>query len=74
MEQSEAFKNGVTTVKALEKQLETCKNMGRVCKQSAVEVTKEIEEHFAKCMNALAARKDTLLREVAQEVSNQSKL
>jgi hypothetical protein len=73
MEQSEAFKSGAATIKALEKQLEACRNSGGECEQRAVELTKEIEEHFAKCMNTLAARKEVLLREIAQKVSDRSK-
>jgi hypothetical protein len=73
MEQSEAFKSGAATIKALEKQLEACRNIGGECEQRAVELTKEIEEHFAKCMNTLAARKEVLLREIAQKVSDRSK-
>jgi hypothetical protein len=73
MEQSEAFKSGQATIKALEKQLDVCGKIGQVCEKSAAEVTKEIEEHFAKCMNALAARKEALLKEVELKVSNHSK-
>jgi hypothetical protein len=73
MEQSKAFKSGAATIKSLEKQLEACRNSGGECEQRAVEITNEIEEHFAKCMNYLAARKEVLLREIAQEVSDRSK-
>ena len=61
MEQSEAFKNVVTTIKILEEKLSLCTN---ISKQSLDIAEQEIEEHFAKCLNALAARKEELLREV----------
>jgi hypothetical protein len=72
MQQNEAFMSGESTIKALEKQLIACENMIKACEQSAEEVTQEIEEHFARCMNSLAARKEVLLREVAQNVAAQS--
>jgi hypothetical protein len=73
MQQSEVFRSGEATIKVLERQLKACANVGRVCEQSAVEATREIEEHFARCINALAARKDALLSEVAEKVNNHSK-
>eukprot|EP00026_Physarum_polycephalum_P006411 Phypoly_transcript_06453.p1 GENE.Phypoly_transcript_06453~~Phypoly_transcript_06453.p1 ORF type:complete len:475 (+),score=60.27 Phypoly_transcript_06453:360-1784(+) len=36
-----------------------------------MEAEKEIEEFFAKCVDALAVRKDTLLRELGSEISHQ---
>jgi hypothetical protein len=74
MQQSEAFKSGEATIQALEKQLTACGNISKACEESAKEATQQIEEHFARCMNALAARKEVLLREVAQNVVDQSKL
>ena len=41
---------------------------------SGKEAEKDIEEHFAKCMNALAERKAVLLREAANKVTSQSML
>ena len=72
MEHSEGFKNVVATIKALEKQLSLCGDSIRVCEQSAVEAEEEIEEHFAKCMNALAARKASLVRQIPEKVALQS--
>jgi hypothetical protein len=74
MQQSEVFKSGEAIIQALEKQLTACENISKVCEQSAREATQQIEEHFARCMNTLAARKEVLLREVAQNVADQSKL
>ena len=39
---------------------------------SGKEAEKDIEEHFAKCMNALAARKAVLLGEAAHKITSQS--
>ena len=39
---------------------------------SGREAEKEIEEHFAKCINALAERKAVLLKEASHKVTNQS--
>ena len=39
---------------------------------SGKEAERDIEEHFAKCMNALAERKSVLLGEAALKVTNQS--
>ena len=68
MEQSEAFKNVVTTIKILEEKLALCTNISN---QSLHIAEQEIEEHFAKCLNALAARKEELL-ELLREVKLQS--
>ena len=40
--------------------------------QSGKEAEKNIEEHFGKCINALAERKAVLLKEASQQVTNQS--
>ena len=69
MEQSEAFKSAAARIKLLESKLAACANNNE---NSATQAEKEIEEHFAKCMNALAARKADLLREVKQKVNHQS--
>ena len=68
MEQSEAFKNVVTTIKILEDKLSLCAN---ISKQSLDTAEQDIKEHFAKCLNALAARKEELLREVKLQVNIQ---
>ena len=70
MEQSETFKSAAATIKLLESKLAACSN--NRCEYSATQAEKEIEEYFAKCMNALATRKADLLREVKQNVNHQS--
>ena len=72
MEQSEEFKGLEALIKTLEQRLSTCRNFNSVCEESAKEAEREIEEHFAKCFNALASRKAALLREIAEKVNNQS--
>lgn len=72
MAQSEGFKEVQTLVNALEKRLSVCKNINQICEQSAREAGQEIEEHFAKCFNALAARKAELLKQVTTEMANHS--
>jgi hypothetical protein len=71
MEQSEGFKSVDSKIKSLEKELSLCDETMKDFEKSGKEAEKEIEEHFARCMNALAARKEVLLREVAQKVTNQ---
>jgi ribonucleotide monophosphatase NagD (HAD superfamily) len=73
MQQSEVFKSGEATIKYLEKQLEACGKINIVCEKSVGKATKEIEEHFLKCVNALAARKEVLLKQIAQRVADQRK-
>ena len=68
MEQSEAFKNVATTIKILEEKLSLCANISN---QSLNTAEQDIEEHFAKCLNALAARKEELLRDVKLQVNIQ---
>lgn len=74
MEQSEGYKSLQAKISVLEQQLSLCANANKECEESSKEVEKEIEEHFAKCMNALAERKASLLRGVAQKVKAQSML
>lgn len=72
LEQSEGFKILDTALKDLEHQLSLCDASTKICEQSAVEAAKEIEDHFARCMDLLVARKEVLLREVLQRVEYQS--
>lgn len=72
MERNEAYKNVLIKILELEKQLSLCDDAIKECDQSAVEAEKKIEEHFAQCANALAARKDTLLSELAHKAASQS--
>jgi hypothetical protein len=71
MEQSEGFKNVDSKIKSLEQELSLCNESIKDLEQSGKGAEKEIEEHFARCMNALAARKLVLLREVSNNVTNQ---
>ena len=72
MEQSEGFKTAVSKIKLLENQLLFCDKTMKECEQSGIKAEQEIEEHFAKCLNFLATRKETLLKEVAQKVITHS--
>ena len=72
MEQSEGYKKLEAKLQAFEQQLPLCDKANKVCERSGKDAEKDIEEHFAKCMNALAERKAALLREVARKVANQS--
>jgi uncharacterized protein YlxW (UPF0749 family) len=72
MEESEGFKNVATKIKFLEQQLTLCNKTIKDYEQAGQTAEKEIEEHFAKCVNALAARMTVLLRGIAQKITNQS--
>jgi hypothetical protein len=72
MEQSEGFKGVDSKIKSLEEQLSLCDKTIKDFEQSGKEAEKEIEDHFARCMNSLAARKAVLLKEVAHKLTNQS--
>jgi hypothetical protein len=71
MEHSEGFKSVESKIKSLEQQLSLCSKTIKDFEQSGKDAEKEIEEHFARCMNSLAARKVVLLEEVAQKIANQ---
>lgn len=70
MEQSRVYKRVEAIIKDLERQLALC--TAQTCEASGSDAKKEIEEHFARCINALAERKEALLREVDQRVANKS--
>jgi hypothetical protein len=72
MEQSEGFKLVEGLLEELEHQLSLCDGGTIKCEQSAAETEREIEVHFAMCMDFLVARKATLLKEVSQLVEDQS--
>jgi hypothetical protein len=72
MEQSEGFKGVDSKIKSLEQQLSLCDKAIKDFEQSGKDAEKEIEEHFAKCMNSLAERKAVLLKDVAQKIVTQS--
>jgi hypothetical protein len=72
MEQSAGFKDAVSKVAELEQQLSLCEKMIGECENSETDAKHEINEHFAKCLSLLAARKEALLGEVAQKAVVQS--
>jgi hypothetical protein len=72
MEQSEGFRGVDSKIKSLEHQLSLCDKTIKDFEQSGKDAEKEIEEHFAMCMNSLAARKAVLLKEVSQKIIIQS--
>jgi hypothetical protein len=72
MEQSEGFKSVYSKIKSLEQQLSLCDKTIKDFEQSGKDAEQDIEEHFAMCMNSLAARKAVLLKEVSHKITNQS--
>lgn len=71
MEQNEEYKRVEGMIRDIEQQLALCNNTSQTCEVSGRDAEREIEEHFARVMNNLAARKQVLLREVEQKVANQ---
>jgi hypothetical protein len=67
MEQSEGFKSVALQIKSLEQELSLCDEAIKDVEQSGKDVEKEIEEHFARCMNSLAARKEVLFERGVSE-------
>jgi hypothetical protein len=61
-------------VNELEFQLKMSKEASKEWDKVGEEAEKEIQEHFGKCLVALAERKAALMKEVAQKVSYQSML
>jgi len=70
MENNEEFKKVVNNIKQLEHKLQQVDE--KVLEQENSEAEKEIKEHFAQCVNALAARQEELLREFHEQVSKRS--
>ena len=56
----------------MHKFIHICSMIKKLIQSSGKDAEKDIEEHFAWCMNALAERKAVLLRETAQTVENKS--
>ena len=73
MENNKEFRSVVENIKQLEQQLLLSVDCKRY-EQEGEEMEKEIEEHFARCMNSLAARKEALLRELNKHISDKSML
>ena len=72
MENSEEFKRMVTCINQLEQQLLSIQEDAMVNEKYGVEAEEEIESYFARCEQALAARKVTLLRELEEKIKSQS--
>lgn len=72
MEQSEYFRGVIAFIKELEQQLLKCNETFHTIQHAGEDVAKEIEEHFAKCLSLLAARKAALLSEVESKLNDQS--
>ena len=74
MENSEEFKRMVTSINQLAQQLLSIQEDAMVNEKYGVEAEEEIESYFARCEQALAAKKVTLLRELAEQIKSQSML
>lgn len=71
MAQSEEYNKVEALIRDLKHQLAMYGSSSCTCEETAKHARKEIEEHFAICMNNLAARKEKLLKEVDQKVEAQ---
>ena len=72
MENREDFKRVVEGINKLEQQLLSIVEDGKVNDKYAAEAEEEVERYFSRCEQALAARKEGLLRELAQKLTAQS--
>ena len=72
MEQREDFKRVVEGINQLEQQLLSIVEDGKVNDKDFAEAEEEVERYFSRCEQALAARKEGLLRELAQKLTDQS--
>lgn len=72
MEENEGFKHISRKIEALKQQLLVCDENFKAMEQYGKEAEKEIEEHFEKCMSALASRKALLKSECMVQVHNYS--
>ena len=72
MEKSEEFKKVVDSIKQLEQQLLSIDEGMKKNETCGEETEMKIEDHFAMCMNTLAARKERLLRELGKHIENHS--
>ena len=72
MENREDFKRVVEGISQLEQQLLSIVEDGKVNDKYAAEAEEEVERYFSRCEQALAARKEGLLRELAQKLTDQS--
>ena len=72
MEKREDFKRVVEGINQLEQQLLSIVEDGKVNDKYAAEAEEEVARYFSRCEQALAARKEGLLRELAQKLADQS--
>ena len=72
METREDFKRVVEGINQLEQQLLSIVEDGKVNDKDFAEAEEEVERYFSRCEQALAARKEGLLRELAQKLTAQS--
>ena len=72
MENREDFKRVVEGINQLEQQLLSIVEDGKVNDKYFAEAEEEVERYFSRCEQALAARKEGLLRELAQKLTDQS--
>ena len=72
MEKREDFKRVVEGINQLEQQLLSIVEDGKVNDKYAAEAEEEVERYFSRCEQALAARKEGLLRELAHKLTDQS--
>ena len=72
MEKREDFKRVVEDINQLEQQLLSIVEDGKVNDKYAAEAEEEVARYFSRCEQALAARKEGLLRELAQKLTAQS--
>ena len=71
MEEGEEFKSIALIISDIEQELLRCAEKAEEDKQKHKEVEQDIEEQFAKCESALAARKYFLLDECSNLLSKQ---
>ena len=71
MENSPEFRNVIEIIKSFENQLQFCAESRDILERSGLEATQYIEEHFARCLDALATRKAALLGECNEFINNQ---
>ena len=72
MEDQENFKRVVEGINQLEQQLMSIVENGKVNDKHGAEVQEELENCFARYEEALAARKQALLRELNEKITAQS--
>ena len=71
MEQTQEFRSIIVVIESLEEELLKCNQKQKDNKQKYEEVEREIEDHFARCESALAARKQFLLNECSSHLNSQ---